>query len=717
MAWAGPRVQILIEAVDRASATFQQVGRNAGLLGRAFNRLGRVAEFAAGYLTGMLAYRALGAVEEACRGSIEAFTDFEARMQRVVAASGVTGVAAEALGARLSELARTVGVELGVGANRAAEALLALVKAGFTGEEAAQALRGALQMMIIGEIGAAQASEMLVQALAAFGLEASEAQRVVDALTAADLASIASLDDLGIALGYAAGSAHSFGLSLEDTLATISCLTDRIGSAEKAGRYLDALFRELRTKGDKLGVSLYNLDGSLRPLPDIIADLNEKLAGLSVEERNAALKAMGFSAQASRAILALIQMGENAEEVRAEWNRYREAIGEAGLAQEMAERQLGTLRGALMRMRASLENAAITMGSAFAPALEAGANAVAAMAQPMANVLAPAISWVVDKLVGLWNWLSKVLNMALKPLQPLIEELGKAWAEFVAVLDEALGALGRDEEAMRGTAEVIRAILEPTLRLLIAVIKGLTAIIQTLRAAWESDFMAIRTTTTAFWTATREIILALSWWFTEGLPDSLETLRDVWSRGWETIKYITETIGRQVKSIIDGIYRAINMVAAAIQGLISWINSLKAALADLWSSAGGGAKQAGETVSGTIRKVGNLIYDTVNGVTYVFDELGAEWGVASKEIADELVGHSVWPDMMRRMVWWTEWGVDRTLEAFGRLGAITGIGGLPTAGGARIINISGPLVEVHGASVSEEELARKLVWELRRLVS
>ena len=145
MAWAGPRVQILVEAVDRASATFVQVGRSAGLLQRALGGLSGVARMAAGYLTGMLAYQALGAVEEACRGSIEAFMDFEAQMARVVAASGAVGVQAEALSVQLGELARTVGVELGVGANRAAEALLALVKAGFSGAEAGEALRAALR--------------------------------------------------------------------------------------------------------------------------------------------------------------------------------------------------------------------------------------------------------------------------------------------------------------------------------------------------------------------------------------------------------------------------------------------------------------------------------------------------------------------------------------------------------------------------------------------
>ena len=386
----------------------------------------------------LIAFEGLRRVEDAVRRCIDTFSEFEWTMRQVTLAGAESIDAVQGLNEELTQLARTVGREVGVGASQAAEALLALVKAGFSGAEAAEALRAALNMMVITGVSAEEASQLLVQALAAFGLSAEDATRVVDALTAADLASIASARDLGIALGYCGAMAHTFGMSVEDALTAVAILTDRIGSAEKAGRYFDALLRDLIDKSDRLGVSVYEADGSMRPFAEIIADVAARLAGMTDEERAAYLETVGFTAQSMRAILTLAGLGDTAEEVMQVWSSYREQIGRTGLAQTMAEKQMGTFRGAVMRLRAAFQEASITIGQAMAPALQRLLPPLEELIVNVAELLAPALRLIANIIAAIVVPALNALNTALDRLQEAVKWFSENVVGFFQDLYEKL---------------------------------------------------------------------------------------------------------------------------------------------------------------------------------------------------------------------------------------------------------------------------------------
>jgi len=149
-----------------------------------------IGSVAGGIIAAEFAQNVTGALEDVGRQATDSAAAFELATARIIAAVGATGEEAERLRRELEETAKTLGVEYGVGATAAMEALESLVKAGLEGEEAVRALAGVLQLATIEGISTEQAANMVVQAMTQFGLSAEEATRVVDGFVKASAAGI-----------------------------------------------------------------------------------------------------------------------------------------------------------------------------------------------------------------------------------------------------------------------------------------------------------------------------------------------------------------------------------------------------------------------------------------------------------------------------------------------------------------------------------------------
>ena len=85
------KVQILIEAIDKASAQLQNVGKSVSSLGDKVGGLGSTAKVAAGVLLGQLAHDALGALTRAAGEASEGFMDYEETLTKIISATDKTG--------------------------------------------------------------------------------------------------------------------------------------------------------------------------------------------------------------------------------------------------------------------------------------------------------------------------------------------------------------------------------------------------------------------------------------------------------------------------------------------------------------------------------------------------------------------------------------------------------------------------------------------------
>jgi len=731
LAWAGPRVQILIEAVDRASSVLRGVGDSARGLSDRFSSVGRFVSRAGLALTGF------GAATVGALGlSVKSAADFESQM--VEAGKVIEGF--EEHRAELEELAKTMSVDWALSTGEVAEAMAVLGSMGQDATQIMQNLNDIIKMGVALDIRAADAARLVASAQAIFKDEALSTTQIADKLNAITNETAATVDFLAEALKMGGPAAAATGASMDELLGILVPLAEAGFQGSMAGRALNTILPALSSNADKLtsylqslkaqgfDVNIQAMEGFREASPlEQLVKLAEATKNLNDEQKRQIATMIG-GRQFFKQMLVLLNNIEDAEE------GVRIATNSAGSAQEEAAKTTETLAFKFRQLKQELAIMAVDLGSQLIPVLKELLEAIkphipefAELAKVAAQSLVPALIQLIPVITGLLNAFNRLpmpvkkamatftlmAGVASAGLGPALMGVGRTIPLLVGKLGVLSGGFSSVASLISGT--VIPLLTNP----LTLAIAGVALAVGGLYLAWTQNWFGIRDKLSEAWASISMKFASIKEWLMETLRAALDKAYRDWRKAWELVgdalKYAWRNI---IKPVFDKIAWTIGQLKGAVQGLIDLISSIELPdFSGFFSSVNTGVKQAGETVSGTIRKVGNLIYDTVNGVTYVFDELGAEWGVASKEIADELVGHSVWPDMMRRMVWWTEWGVDRTLEAFGRLGAVTGDGGLPTAGGARIINISGPLVEVHGASVSEEELARRLVWELRRLVS
>ncbi|MHA1286259.1 MAG: phage tail tape measure protein [Candidatus Thorarchaeota archaeon] len=408
--------QAAVKSSDRIIAFGAAFQESEGILGSVGSALvgigdkiaglGPIAEAAAAMIVAYLAIKGTQAIIGFTEKSIEAFAEFEYAMADVAAKLGMTVDEIS----DLSDLAKEIGIKYGVGAKKGAEGLESFAAAGFNAEESAIALEEAMKLSIITGASLNESAKLIVQSLAAYGDEAKDAAKYVDALVSADLASIAAANELGTALGYAGGSAATFGLNIQETLTAIAALTNKIGSAEKAGRYLDAMFADLMRKSDRLGFSIYDASGKLRPLADIFGLFAYKMKDMTTEMKMAYLAEVGLTRQSARTILHLAGLGDSAEETRLLFYELEEEINETGTATAAAETKMATLQFQMNKLDAAAQNVKIEIGRGLHPVLMGFIEGLIETAENVSN------------LIKYFNDLGELIGKRFKPTMDAISE-------------------------------------------------------------------------------------------------------------------------------------------------------------------------------------------------------------------------------------------------------------------------------------------------------
>ena len=433
-----------VKSSDRLIAfggAFQETGGILGSVGSVLvgvgdkiAGLGPIAEAAAAMIVAYLAVKATQAIIGFTRDSIEAFADFEYVMADVAAKLGVTvGEIVE-----LTDLAKEMGVKYGVGAKAAGGGLESFAAAGFNAEESAIALEEAMKLSIITGASLNESAKLIVQYLAMYGGEAKDAAEYVDALVSADLASIAAANEFGTALGYCGGSAAAFGVDIQETLGILALLTNKIGFAEKSGRYLDAMFADLMRKSDRLGFSIYDTSGKLRPLADIFGLFAYKMEGLSDEMRMAYLAEIGLTRQSARTIINLAGVGDSADDTRQKIYEMQDEINQTGVAAKAVDTKMGTLRFTMMKLDATVYNLKITIGEALAPAMTFIVEKV--------TDLVTGFTQFIEKLKSIGTTIDRVVNPPLEAFKVVLEGIDERLGSIQPVLDnfaESMESLGK----------------------------------------------------------------------------------------------------------------------------------------------------------------------------------------------------------------------------------------------------------------------------------
>ena len=292
--------------------------------------------------------------------AVKRFTDFDAAMSSVAAATMET---TENIGL-LREAAIEAGADTQYSATEAAQGIEELGKAGLsTADILTGGLDGALDLAASGAISGADAAETTASALTQFSLEGSEATHVADLLAAGAGKAQGGVLDMGQALKQSGLVANQFGLSVEETVGTLTAFASAGLVGSDAGTsFRTMLLRLANPTGEakdamkELGIAAYDTQGDFVGMASLAGQLDKALKPLPQSQRDAALATI-FGQDAIRGANVLYKQGEQG--IR-DWI---DAVDDQGFAAEQARIRTDNLRGDIERLGGSLDSAFIKSGS------------------------------------------------------------------------------------------------------------------------------------------------------------------------------------------------------------------------------------------------------------------------------------------------------------------------------------------------------------------
>lgn len=344
-----------------------------------FNRAGKATAAVARTITGT--FRTLakvaGLVTLAVGGlavaSVKSFADFDSAMTQSL--SIMTDVT-EAMRKDMVQAARRVGRQTQFSSTQAAESYFFLASAGLDAKQSIAALPAVADFAQAGMFDLSRATELATDAQSALGLTSEDAQenlkglrRVTDVLVKANTLANASVSQFADALtNKLAGRMRATNVSLEEGVALLAALADQGIKGKRAGQQLTIVLRDLPKAALKneeafkdLGVTVFDANGELRPMADIIGDLERELGGMSTKARIAALDTLDLNKRAADALNILLGTSEATQDWK---EQLEEAAGTAG---DVADKQFSSLTNSFGQLKESITQALQTLGQEFAP--------------------------------------------------------------------------------------------------------------------------------------------------------------------------------------------------------------------------------------------------------------------------------------------------------------------------------------------------------------
>ncbi|TYS50085.1 phage tail tape measure protein [Bacillus infantis] len=277
----------------------------------------------------------------------------------------------------LEELALQMGAKTKYSAMEAAEGIEELIKAGVTVTDIINGgLEGALSLAVAGELELADAAEIASTALNAFKDDNLSVMRAADLLAGAANASATSVSEMKFGLSMVSAVASGVGLSFEGTTAALASFAQNGLKGSDAGTSLKTMLLNLSpsteaasTEMANLGLlteegtsAFYDAEGSIKSLSEIAELLKTKLARLTDEQRQMALKTM-FGTDAIRAANILYKEGAQGIDSMVEaMNKIKSA--------DVAAEKLNNVKGRIEILKGSAETAAISFGNALLPTID-----------------------------------------------------------------------------------------------------------------------------------------------------------------------------------------------------------------------------------------------------------------------------------------------------------------------------------------------------------
>ena len=290
--------------------------------------------------------------------AVKAGATFEASMSKVEAISGATGTELTAL----TDKAKEMGAKTKFSAAESADAFSYMAMAGWKTADMLSGIEGIMNLAAASGEDLATTSDIVTDALTAFGMQASDASHFADVLARAASNSNTNVGLMGETFKYVAPVAGALGYSAEDCATAIGLMANSGIKASQAGTALRSIFtrmakptKEVQGAMDALGISLTNSDGSMKSLNEIMVDLRKGFAGLTADQKAQMAASLGGQ-EAMSGLLAIVNASDE------DFASLSGSIANCdGAAAEMAETMNDNLQGQITILKSGLEGLGISL--------------------------------------------------------------------------------------------------------------------------------------------------------------------------------------------------------------------------------------------------------------------------------------------------------------------------------------------------------------------
>lgn len=344
-----------------------------------FNKGLSAMSVAAGNLISGLTQAATGKLTELAKTSVGVGMSFQSSMSQVAATMGVGVDQIQSLTDKAKEMGSTTAFT----ATQAADALNYLALAGYDANKAAEVLPSVLNLAAAGGMDLAYASDLVTDAMASLNLEANKqnVDEFGNKLAKAASKANANVSQLGEAILTVGGTAANLKGGTTELTTALGLLANVGIKGAEGGTHLRNIIlslqsptKDAREVMEQLGLEVYDTQGNMRQLDDILTDLNTVMAGMTQGQKDSVINALFNKTDLAAVNGLLAAQGEQWESLAQQIDAAGETAGDSGAMAQMAETQLDNLQGSVTIMQSALEGLQLGIYDYLEPSLNDAAK-------------------------------------------------------------------------------------------------------------------------------------------------------------------------------------------------------------------------------------------------------------------------------------------------------------------------------------------------------
>lgn len=550
--------------------------------------------------------------------AVKTAADFDSAMSRVAAVSGATGSDFD----KLRDKAREMGAKTKFSATEAADAMNYMAMAGWKTEDMLSGIEGIMYLAAASGEDLATTSDIVTDALTAFGLTAEDSGHFADVLAAASSNANTNVSMMGETFKYCAPVAGALGFSVEDTAEAIGMMGNAGIKASQAGTSMRSIMTNLtgdvKLSGAAIGdvtIATTNADGSMRSLSAILADCRVAFGGMTeAEKANNAETLVGKNAMSG--FLALMNAApEDIAKVSGAVNNCKDA------AKNMADTMQDNLEGQLTILKSQLQELAISFGDLLMPAVRSIVSGLQGMVDVL-NAMPDGVKQVI--------MIIALLAAVLGPVLIIIGKVISAVGTIMTIVPKLAGVINTVKTAFGALNAVM---LANPIAIVIAAIAALVAAFvylwntnEEFRQFWISLWESVKETAIQCWQAI-SAFLSQAWEAIQNTAVSVwNGIRDFFSGLWTGIQTLFTTVVNAIAGFLSGAWNAVKGTVVSVWNAISqfftsvWngirnvtsvvVNGIRSFLQSAWN----GIRALITTVMNGIKSVVTAVWNGIRSV-------------------------------------------------------------------------------------------------------